>query len=1078
MIVFCCCQFCLGQTGGETRKSLSFPEVIRLLKDRGYDAGYSPLLAERIPRVQLELSPGMTVDSVLKAWLAGLRVECLIQKEQHHITLSFEGSASVNASIYKDFEGDVVNTSGDPLPGATVTIAGSPVSVSTTNNGHFRLQAKGYTTDVVISHVGCETKIFPLSNKQSAVVVLTAAPEGLDQVVVQAYGKTSKRISTGNIHVVSNPDGFDLPSGSLQDALEGVVPGLFISEPNGTAGSAKIVTLGGTHSIQGNNQPLYVVDGVPLAADGFLSPIGAGTAQGPGGANSLDFIAPENIASIEVLKDASATSIYGSRASNGVILITLKTGKQGPMRMSLDVNGGVERVVHTSRLLSTAQFLQLRKEAVVNDGLAVDPGTVPENYAPWDSTRYSDFQRLTTGGTASVWNAGLQATGGGQRFNYLLSGQLHRETTVFPGATSDERHSIYCLIHNQSDNGKLQFNFSGIYGSESNHLPVADYTQYAFLAPDAPAFTNPAGQPDWGTPPMSFVNIPSLANNDYTGNVYTLFGHLQATWRIDRHLSFEESLGYNGVLTTEQSSRRIAGQDPNGYYVGQVNLTHNQYTHQLTETMGRWIGDIGPGRLEGLAGFDWQQRTTAYNLLLSGGYPNDVSLNAGVGATYDTSTSNGILYRYTALFGRIIYSVANKYFLTGSWRTDGSSRLGDQKAYGDFWAVGGAWVFSEERFFAADTGVIGLAKIRASYGTTGNEPNEDNEYMEVYGNSFSSRGYQGQQGLQPLTLANRQLSWERSYREELGLELELLHHRLWFSAAYSRSWTGDQSINSTVGPVAGIGKVVMNLPGINVENRALEIELQVNRLSLGPVAWISALMLTAPRNKLAAWPGLEETSYSNVYTIGHSLTATKAFHWTGVDPKSGLYTFQTNNINGLPGASDLVASAGFDPSYYAGWKNSFRAGNVQLDLLFDYRRQRGYNPLVLLAQQNGPGSQGLLQLSNGPVEWLDHWRKSGDLSRQQRVSSGQDPVAAARLYAYAFSDARSIDASYLRLRDVTLSLWLPGMVRRWKLQSARIYVRGQNLLTVTKLPVADPETQDPDVLPPMRVVVAGLHLSF
>ena len=145
----------------------------------------------------------------------------------------------------------------------------------------------------------------------------------------------------------------------------------------------------------------------------------------------------------------------------------------------------------------------------------------------------------------------------------------------------------------------------------------------------------------------------------------------------------------------------------------------------------------------------------------------------------------------------------------------------------------------------------------------------------------------------------------------------------------------------------------------------------------------------------------------------------------------------------------------------------------------DYRRQRGINPLVVLAQQNPPGSQGLQQLSNGPVEWLDHWRKTGDMTRQQRVTTGQDPVAVSRLDDYIASDAWSIDASYLRLRSISLSWHLPeGMARRWKLQDARIYVRGQNLLTVTKFPVADPETQNPQVLPPMRTVVAGLHLSF
>lgn len=1073
-----CVHLCIAQ------QSYSFVEVERYLKDRNYTLGYPSRLEQLMPRVELQLSDDMPVEEVFKQWLAGTRISYLVDEDKRHITLIFRDT-STNGSLYRDLEGTVLTTSNEPLIGATVTVAGTTTSISTGRGGHFRLGMNGFTTKVIISHIGCATQTLTLSNKTPNEIFLPSAPEGLDKVIVQAYGRTSRRTNTGDIHVVGGVDSMADPSGSLQDAIEARVPGLFISEANGTAGSAKMVSLGGMHSIQGNNLPLYVVDGVPLAADGFLSPIGSGSAQGPGGANSLNFITPENIASIEVLQDAAATSIYGSRASNGVILVTLKTGKAGPLRLSFDVNGGVSGVVHTSPLLSTPQFLQLRKEAVLNDGLAVGPPTVPENYSPWDSTRQTNFQRLTTGGTASIWNAGLQASGGSTHSYYLLSGQVHQETTVFPGETSDDRRSLYSYLHTQTDNGKLQFNFSGMYSSESNHLPVADFSQYALLAPDAPAFTNAAGQPQWGLPPLSFVNIPALTNNDYLGNVYSVFGHLQVVYRPDDHFSFEESLGYNGVLTTEQASRRLAGQDPNSFPIGVVNLAHNQYTQSITETIGRWTDVVGPGRLEGLLGVDWQQRNTAYNSLQSIGFPNDMSLNAGIGATSFVPMSNKLSYRYAAAFGRANYNVANKYLLTASWRRDGSSRLGDQAPYGNFWAVGGAWVFTEEPWMSKDTSILNFGKIRASYGTTGNEPDLDDQYEEVYTQSPSSRGYQGQQGLQPLTLANPQLHWELNYREELALDLELLHHRLWLSAAAYRSWTANQVINTTVGPVAGLPRVLMNVPGIDVENRALEFEIQVNQLRIGPLHWTSSLVLTLPRNRLAAWPGLDATIYATTYTIGHSLSSSKSFHWTGVDPKTGYYTFQTNNPSGQPGVSDEVPNAGLDPLYYAGWSHTLRMGSWQLDILLDYRRQRGYSPLVVLDQQlsqlrpMGPGSQGLLQLSNGPVEWLDHWRKTGDRSRQQRVSSGEDTVAADRLYDYMSSDAWSIDASYLRLRSATLSWHLPaGVIKRWKIQDGSVYLRGQNLLTLTRFPVSDPETQDPRVLPPMRTVVAGMRISF
>jgi hypothetical protein len=199
-----------------------------------------------------------------------------------------------------------------------------------------------------------------------------------------------------------------------------------------------------------------------------------------------------------------------------------------------------------------------------------------------------------------------------------------------------------------------------------------------------------------------------------------------------------------------------------------------------------------------------------------------------------------------------------------------------------------------------------------------------------------------------------------------------------------------------------------------------------------------------------------------------------------VDPVTGLYTFQTADPSGIPDSADMVADKGLDPIYYAGWSQRLSLGNWELEWLFDYRRQRGMNPLIALDQVNAPGMRELQrQLSNGPVEWLDHWRKPGDLTRQQRLTAGGDPDAVARLFAYESSDAGSIDASYLRLRNVTLSYHLPAeMVKRLGLKDGRISISGQNLWTRTHFPVTDPETQDPAVLPPMRIIVAGVHVAF
>ncbi|GGB23652.1 SusC/RagA family TonB-linked outer membrane protein [Puia dinghuensis] len=1075
-VLLFCCELCAGQkgsTGGESYLQM----IVRKMDKRGYKVvSLSRLLAE-FPTPDEPINFDAPLEQLLPKLVAGTKINCSVVGQTILFNLA---DTTKGSSIFKDLLGKVTGKNNEPLVGVTLTILGSNGYAYTNASGSFRLAVRSFVTRVIVSHVGYATDTLNLSNKIEQSIEMTPAPQGLDQAVVVAYGQTSPRTNTGSVYVVSGVDAGREPSGNLLDGLEARVPGLSISQVNGVAGSERKVLLGGQHSIQQLNQPLYVIDGVPLGASGIWNSIGTGSAQGPGGVNPLNFLSPENIASITVLKDAAATAIYGNRASNGVILITTRTGEAGPLRLSANVNDGFGKVVKTSPLLSTAQFLQLREEAVRNDGLTVDSSHVPEAFGVngWNSTGQTNFQHTTIGGQAFVWNAGLQASGGSTGNTFFLSGQLHRESTVFPGASFDQRVSVYSHLRSQTPDGKWQLHFSGMYSSETDHLPVADYTAYELLAPNAPAFTKVAGQYPWGTPPLSFVNILALANNDYTGSISTLFGHLQVQFRPNKHFSLEESVGFDGVLTNEQAYQRIAGQDPAFGPTGQLTVNNNKYSQLLTETIGRWKGKLGPGWFEGLLGGSWQQRTTDYSSLQTSGYPNDLSLNAGIGATQFLQADSSAPYRYAELFGRIHYDVARKYLLDASFRRVNSSRLGPKTPIGNFWAVGGAWVFSEEPFLA-DNRVLSFGKLRGSFGTTGNEPLYENQFAEVYGATAPSRGYQRQQGVQPVTVANPYLNWEQNYREEVALELGFLNNRLLFSAAAARSWTTNQLIISTAGPVAGLPGFLGNQPGIDVENKALEFELQADRIAVGPLRWSSSFNLTVPRNVLVRWPGLARSNYASTYVEGHSLSVSPGFHWTGVDAKSGLYTFQTNNANGIPGPGDLRPDAGFDPQYYAGWDQKFRLGNWELDLLFDWRRQRGVNPLVILARQNPPGAQGGQQLSNGPVEWLNHWRSSNDVSKQQLLTSGGSPVALAHLKAWLQSDAYSIDASYIRLRSAGFSWYFPEKLKtRLRIQGGRVYIRGQNLWTYTRFPVTDPETQDPTVLPPLRMVVAGLHLSF
>ncbi|HEY4336291.1 MAG TPA: carboxypeptidase-like regulatory domain-containing protein, partial [Puia sp.] len=805
IIMLCCSSICFAQSVAAPGRSYSFQEMIGQLKTRKYEVANPAWLDKVFPNVTLKLNADMPVSDLLYQWLAGLEVGFRING--NIIILFLTGDHGASRSIYKRLTGVVVNEKMEPLPGATVIITGTHKGVVTNSIGFFRLDVTDFETRVTVSCVGYKESTLVLSNRETQMVVLAdAQPHGLDAMEVIAYGTTSKRLSIGAACTTTGFNSLRIPGGNLQDGLKARVPGLFIADANGVAGSARSITIGGIHSLQQNNDPLYVVDGVPLARDGFLSPFRSGSAQGAMGASSLNFIAPDNIASVTVLKDAAATSIYGSRASNGVILVNLKTGRGGPLRLSFDASGGVQEAVKTSRLLSTAEFLNLRKEAVGNDGGSVDSNTVPEAYY-WDASRQSNYQRLAMGRRALLSNSGVQASWGGTRSSFFLSGQAHRESTVFGGPTSDDRRSLYGHWQGQSGNGRLKAGFSGIYSWEGNHLPAVDYSTVQWLAPNAPPFKDAAGISRWGQAPLSFVNIPALENNDYKSRVYSFLGHLRLSYRLGKRFYIEENLGYNRVHSMADGYLRRAGQDSNYSVVGTATSVDSRYVHVMTETIGRWSGRVGPGTLEGLAGMDYQSRKGNYSSLLSV-FSDDPSLNSGKGAIQSIYLSDSIPYRYYALFGRLNYDIAGKYLLTSSWRRDRSELLGAKEPVGNFWTVGGAWIFNRERFLAGSR-ILSYGKLRGSWGTTGNEPREAGVLAEAT-LIAAFRGLPPRGGQQVVIPFQPPLRWELNYREELALELGFFQDRLFLTAAVNRSRTANQLINAPVSNPAQMPGLLSN----------------------------------------------------------------------------------------------------------------------------------------------------------------------------------------------------------------------------------------------------------------------------
>jgi TonB-linked SusC/RagA family outer membrane protein len=1050
-------------------KGMTIPAVLDSIQAKtGVTHFYLTDIFKDAPRIDLDLHH-VEVREVLDSCMAGLRLEYLLERR----TITIRRKPGVG--IYVPMTGRVQSTSGEPLSGVMILSTGVSPQMSSTN-GWFLTPMRGFYTRVAVSCLGYRSETLLLSNKKFQVITLQPIAAVLDHVVVQAYGKTTQRLTTGSVTDVAGSVFQEYPDGDVLGALEGRVAGMLIRQLNGVPGSARQTLIRGQRSIEEGNRMLIVIDGVPLIDnDGYTVVIGAGSAQGATGAEVLNGIAPEDIASVEVLKDASATAIYGSRGANGVLLITLKSGSSGKPRWHAAVSSGIDAVIRPARLLNTSQYLAMRRDAILDDGLKVDSANLPEAYA-WDTTRSSDYQRYAMGQARWRKDATLGLSGGDSNTIYLLSGNYHHEEAVFPGSSPDERISVFGHVHELSGNRRLQVDLSAIEHWEDNRLPQVDYSQLQYLAPDAPGFFLSNGQPQWSYNGLSYLNLPASGYNSYRGSVQNEYSHLEIGYDLLPGLVLRSSLGYYRVASAEHTVEPIIGQDPALDPTGSTSVTNSSEHSEMVEEVADLKRKLGAGQLEALVGVNWQEQQSAYTTEAASGYTSDLLMASGGGSPTIAVTENSVVYRYEAVFGRLNYNWKNRYIAEVSGRRDGSSRFGPGDQFGNFWATSGAWIFSEEPW-AKDWAVLSHGKLRASIGTTGNDQISAN-YAQVYSGTNAVQGYQGAQGLIPTSLPNNDLRWEVNYNSEIAMDLGFFQNRILFSAAAYRDWTTNQLVQSTLPSQTGQPLVFVNMPA-DIVNTGLEFNLRTVNWSRRDWSWVSTLTVSAPINRLVSFPGLANTSQANTLVIGKSLSVVRGYQYQGVRVDSGLFQFRDVNHDGVLNDSDLVSGGNLDPRYYGGLDQMVRYKNWELDLFIDFRRQSGQNPYVILYQQYMPGFASQYMEGNAPVEFLHRWRRAGDHAALQQMTESTSSVAYQRVQDYISSTAASIDASFVRLKNVALSYRLPKeRLKRVGLTGCRLWLKAENLFTYTRYPVTDPETQDPRVLPPVRTVAMGLQVNF
>lgn len=985
-----------------------------------------------------------------------------------------------------EVNGRVTNQQGEPLVGATVIVKNGKKGVVTNEKGLFEIKHVPFNAVLEISYTGYQQRDVAVDGLGMILVELAVANNSLDGIQVIAYGQTTQRLSVGDVTTISGTAIERQPVNNPLLALEGQVPGLFITQSTGLSGGAVIAQIQGQNSIQQGNDPFYVVDGVPYVSQ-FLPNLGgglSGTLLGPNYNQSQEgspfsYINPADIESISVLKDADATAIYGSRAANGAILITTKKGKAGRTKVDFNLQQGWGHVTRRLNLLNTPEYLEMRREAISNDGDSLsDPNLFAPDLLQWDTTRYTDWQKTLIGGTAQYTNLGMTISGGNATTQYLVGGNFHRETTVFPGSFADQKGSLHFNINNVSTNQRFKFQLSGNYLVDDNQLPSFDLTSIAITTPpDGPSLYNKDGSLDWapnssGT--STWYNPIANLYSTYSNKGNNLISNAVMSYEVLPGLNIRGSFGYTNLQTTETIITPLIALPPESRPYAQRSAQYgdNDINSWIVEPQVAYKFLIGNGKVEALAGTTINEINGNGQQLMGIGYNSDQVLGDIHSASSVSVTSTvASVYKYNALFGRLAYNLNDKYLINLSARRDGSSRFGPANEFHDFWATGAGWIFSKEEFLQNELKFLSFGKLRVSYGTTGNDQIGNYGNLSQYVPTYAQVAYQSATGLTPIGLTNPYLQWEETKKAEAGIDLGFLKDRLLLNTTYFQNRSSNQLLGYSLPIITGFTSITKNLPA-TVENMGWQLTLNTINVKTKNFGWSTHVNLTIPENKLISFPNLATSGYSSSLIVGKSISIKELYHLVGVNDTTGIYQFSSKSgptYNPVYGTDNtvIINSA---PKFYGGIQNSLNYKGFQLDILFQFVKQVGLN------YKFGSEVPGHLEL-NQPISVLDRWQKIGDEKPIEKYSNGYS------LYG-AFGDAQNSDAaysdaSYVKLKNLSISWQLPATwTKRLSLQYFRVYVQAQNLLTITHYDGIDPENMSTGSLPPLRVLTMGVQVGL
>ena len=1055
-------------------------------KQTGYDFFYSDQAMKKAAKVNINVKD-VDLKTVMEMCMAdqqlSYRIEDKIIMVKEKITVDQLMRSTVQPRIYI---GVVHDEHDQPLTGVGIKIKGTDLTTSTNLEGRFTTPVITDPQAVLIfSYVGYVTEEVNVAELKAPIIIkLKVANSDLDQVQITAYGSTTKRLNTGNTFTITSAEIAKNPVPNVLQVMQYRVPGLSITQNTGQVGGSFLVRVRGINGLN-NIDPLYIVDGVPFPAGGLnnnpngmsgglptlSNNRGSGTLAQQGG-NALNYINPSDIESIDILKDADATSIYGSRGAYGVILITTKKGKQGKPRLNVSLNRGIAEPGTFPELLKTEDYLMLRREALSNDGLNVAATDVDLN-GTYPEDAYTNWSRELTGHTANTTRLNTTYSGGTDLTSFSLSGSYNDHGNVLQAKGYNRDGSLRFQINNTTVDKKFGIDLSGYYSSTVNTMVPYDFTGDAsiFRAPNAPSYFLPDGSLNWesGANPYAYINAI------YKGLTNNLFGGSTLYYRPLKGLTLKAVLGYNLLTGNELRAIPSTVFNPAGTNNGQnTNSANNAYNIRTWsfEPFVNYTTQIAKGTLSITAGATLQDKLNNQATITGTGFVADARLNNPSAGTTLTQNYNQFVFRYEGYFGSVNYNWDNKYLLNAVARYDGSTRFGPGHRYGLFGSMGLGYIFTEEKWIKDQLPFLSFGKLRASYGTSGGDGIPNYLYLSTY---TTTTAYLGNTAFLNNGLANADLHWETTYKRDIGLTLGFFKDRLTLDAGYYKNTTTESLVQQPLASTTGFISIAQNSPA-ETQSTGIELTLTTANVRSKNFSWTTNAVMTIPETKLVSFPAGQVLTVSN-YIVGKSLTNVKVYDYVGVNPETGVYNF--NNAAGVQGPyitglteADKTRNVDVASKYFGSISNTLVYKSFSLDFTFSLVNKVGFNYQGRLSSLPG-------MLNQNSTTWaLDRWRQPGDVTNVPKATTsflnsflGQN--------TFRQSSGAYERIIFSRLQNVSIAYDLSNsFFKRINVNNMRIVASGQNLLTFSKYHDLDPENNSLNSMPPLRILNLGLNFTL